>query len=145
MKYKNIIFLALGIGLGMLVVWLMPPKPAQMLRIYVTISAKENETNNGTKWRPEYYYGYNGISIAQKYSETYKVGLKGVVLQPKTAYKITYSILAAKYGKKFADGQKPYKISLLNDRVWQVASNNDSCFVYIQKLDARILRIAKYE
>ena len=71
--------------------------------------------------------------------------IKGVVTKPQTAYKISYYVLADKFGEDYANKAQPFKLSLINGKVWKIISKDTSAIVYIQKIDARILKLTKYD
>lgn len=69
-----------------------------------------------------------------------------IVQTPETAASIGLSVLSSKYGEKFIDAQKPFKVYLVNGKVWMLQGNvahNKGSMVLIQKSDGSILSIIK--
>lgn len=70
-------------------------------------------------------------------------------LSANAAAKIGMVVLASKYGHNFINSQKPFQVTLLENRVWKVkgTKNNNishaTSEIYIQKVDAQILRIIR--
>lgn len=140
-EFEKFICLILGITIGVLVSFHFYCREKNTHNEYfIPISAKEYEASYGVQFRPEHYYECDTTSIAMT-----RKGLEGVVTKPLTAYKITYSILADKFGKEYVDGLQPFKVSLINGKVWKITSKDTSAVVCIQKLDARILKLVKYD
>lgn len=140
-KLVKIICLITGITIGVMVsLHFYYREKNTHNQYYIPISAKEYEASYGVQFRPEHYYECDTTSIAMT-----RKGLEGIVTKPQTAYKITYSILADKFGKEYVDGLQPFKVSLINGKVWEITSKDTSAVVCIQKLDARILKLVKYD
>lgn len=75
-----------------------------------------------------------------------KSGFTKIDLSARAAAKIGIAVLASKYGRKFINQQKPFQVSLLENKVWKVKGSKSSMShaiseIYIQKADAQILRI----
>lgn len=70
----------------------------------------------------------------------------GFVKTPETAANIGLSILSSKFGEEFVDAQKPFRVYLLNGKVWMLQGNvadNKGSGILIQKFDGTILSIKK--
>lgn len=138
-KLKMIICFIVGaiVGIGIATI-LIIEEINNRPQLYDAMSIKDYE---GGDYSPKHYYTNKTFpSVAESEKE-----LSEVVKQPKTAYKIGYCIFASRYGEEYADGKKPFKVSLINNQVWKVTGKDTMCVVYIQKADARILRVKKYE
>lgn len=69
-----------------------------------------------------------------------------IVKTPETAANIGLSILSSKFGEEFVDAQKPFRVYLLNGKVWMLQGNvadNKGSVILIQKFDGTILSIKK--
>lgn len=67
-----------------------------------------------------------------------------IVKTPETAANIGLSILSSKFGEEFVDAQKPFRVYLLNGKVWMLQGNvadNKGSVILIQKFDGTILSI----
>ena len=139
-KLIKFICLIIGIAIGVLVSLYFYYKERDPHNQYFKpVSAKEYEESYGIQFRQEHYYDCDTTSIATTRKE-----IKGVVTKPQTAYKISYYVLADKYGEDYANKAQPFKLSLINGKVWKIISKDTSAIVYIQKIDARILKLTKY-
>lgn len=73
---------------------------------------------------------------------------RGAVRDANVAAQIGICVLSEIYGKEYVSKQKPFKVFLVNDKVWMVKGKTDSgisnsSVVYIQKADGAILSISK--
>lgn len=69
-----------------------------------------------------------------------------IVKTPETAANIGLSILSSKFGEEFVEAQKPFRVYLLNGKVWMLQGNvadNKGSVILIQKFDGTILSIKK--
>lgn len=69
-----------------------------------------------------------------------------IVKTPETAANIGLAILSSKFGEEFVDAQKPFRVYLLNGKVWMLQGNvadNKGSVILIQKFDGTILSIKK--
>lgn len=140
-KLIKFICLIIGIAIGVLVSLYFYYKERDPHNQYFKpVSAKEYEESYGIQFRQEHYYDCDTTSIATTRKE-----IKGVVTKPQTAYKISYYVLADKYGEDYANKAQQFKLSLINGKVWKIISKDTSAIVYIQKIDARILKLTKYD
>lgn len=86
--------------------------------------------------------------ISEKYERvpSYGYGQK-IVKNPDTAAKIGIAILSSKFGADFINRQKPFSVSLINQKVWMVQGRSSSqqagSQILIQRSDASILSIKK--
>lgn len=106
--------------------------------IYKLVSLREYQ---GGEYNPKDFYQIDTPSVAL----TDRKCEGGVVCEPKTAYQIIYSVLKQKYSKEYIDEKMPFEISLINNMVWKVISNDSVICAYLQKQDASILSIKNNE
>lgn len=66
-----------------------------------------------------------------------------MIRTPETAAKIGMAVLSSKYGVEFVEAQKPFRVYLLNGKVWMLQGYNKGTKILIQKSDASILSIQK--
>lgn len=139
MNKKNIAFFVSSIMLGIIIsVILSKVNVKDKPQIYRCVSIQDYE---GGDYSPEHYYLEEELK-----SFIFNTQYRRMCVQlPETAYKIASSLLSSKYGKQYADSKKPFRISLLSGRVWKVIAKDSMAVVYIQKLDARILKIERYD
>lgn len=123
--------------------------------LYVKVQARSNPVKKNKTF---IYYGPEDYSIEEVGADFFSKPLepplsiaisdKEISLSADAAAKIGICILTAKFGRSFIDAQKPFRVFLLQDKVWKITgghnSNNHAISeIYIQKSDAKILRIVK--
>lgn len=139
MNKKEITFFAGCIILGMVIsVILSKTSIRDETHKFKCVSIQDYE---GGDYSPEHYYMKEELKSFIFNTQYRRV----CVQQPETAYKITSSLLTSKYGPRYVDSKKPFRISLLSGRVWKVIGKDSMDVIYIQKLDARILKIERYD
>ena len=97
--------------------------------------------SNDSVYQSEKLFKYVGFV---DYSED--VISHAIVKTPETAANIGLSILSSKFGEEFVDAQKPFRVYLLNGKVWMLQGNvadNKGSVILIQKFDGTILSIKK--
>ncbi len=82
-------------------------------------------------------FGRFPILIATKYPR---------IRTPRVATDIGITILSSIYGKRIAEMQKPYKVSLINDEIWEIRGSLPyrDFYIMIQRFDSRVLSINGY-
>lgn len=70
--------------------------------------------------------------------------LRKMVNKPSTAIKIATAIFESKFGHQFIKEQTPFKVTLINDKVWQIKGSKGA-LIYLQKADAQILSVKKWD
>ncbi len=68
------------------------------------------------------------------------------ICTPKVATDIGITILSSIYGKRIVEIQKPYKVSLINDEIWEIRGRLPyrDFYIMIQQFDSRVLSINGY-
>ena len=116
--------------------------------LLVFMSRSINKSNDSFRYVGKEYYEEHDSSLSiYGYVPTPFVYRRPRVADENVAEEVGTTILGSIYGKRILEKQKPFKVSLVNDKIWIIEgklSINKSFFIAIQQSDCRVLKISGY-